>query len=1034
MGQRYAVLISSSRAPFMEEFFFDVVNMRQSLLNYGFAANNIFVLYGDGNDLADAAYPAAKYNLAPAIANMAAEITNVQQIFTDLSAGTNGFPQVTNQDLLFVYTFDHGGDEEPPGTPISTLCLNDGNMRADDFAKAVDQVNYAYRVFCMQQCFSGGFIPHLRNDRTVILTAADDNETASPADTEREIIADPVLGNVVYPHGEFNWHLFAALDGQSLDGVGVNADADGNTFLTMREVFDYIAGIESTWETPQYDDGNRDIGEKLRLNTVALMDIRFIIERSTFGEDEISARRVGNSAIVPNAFRVVVDGFNAADIGLTGSDSILPNLPWLTGGGGITIKPQGNTSSNGDYGPEEQRFTFHYDLDFGPNNDVFDFLGDSRLITLEVDFATFSASAQLELIKQPNPFILHGDPPYLSIDLRTFVVRANETKFGVTMGNAASDAPQFIQQVMKALTDGKGVAGGQSFDADLPLAQEASALYLQPTDGSEKVFNFALAKVRYIGTRGADDVRVFFRLLSTQSTSTAYDIPSGTNYPMMGSYRFWSDGKFGGKKIPLAGIGTGDKSNEYVTIPCFALPRVDSATTSMTDQLDSRTDASGNIFGNVQKITPNSDGSEVDTFFGCWLDTNQPTNKVLPINVVAGNEDGPFSAADDPRSIQEAIIRNGHQCLIAEIAFDPVEIPVGKDPSNWDKLAQRNIAWSPIGSAQAVSTFEIRPTPAATIQSGQMPDELMIDWGNTPRESLATIYLPAVKVADVLAMADQMYTTHQLEQVDDHTLQCPIGGITYIPIPTGTDINYAGLLSVDLPERLDPRQAFNIIVRQITNAFGQHPPEPPQIAISSNAPAATAIVLPDMTWRTVLGAFQLTIPVKTKAELLESEARQLSVLRWIQEAIPPDNRWYAVFNQYVGKIANRVDAFGGDSSQGEASPTGDWQKVRLCRTLAILCAVSLAVFLVALGIMTNWVAVAVIAVFLAAIAFTWVIQCQPQICNKLRVVAAGAGIGALILSILVLLGASSSQLVPVLCGAVALTVIAAVTGRSLKCF
>jgi hypothetical protein len=302
--------------------------------------------------------------------------------------------------------------------------------------------------------------------------------------------------------------------------------------------------------------------------------------------------------------------------------------------------------------------------------------------------------------------------------------------------------------------------------------------------------------------------------------------------------------------------------------------------------------------------------------------------------------------------------------------------------------------------------------------------------GNIPGESLATFYLPQVNVADVLAMANQMYTNHPLEKVDTHTLLCPTGAITYIPIPAGTDTDYAGLLSVDLPERLDPGQVFTITVRQVTNAFGHRPPEPPLLAMRP----ATSIVLPDMTWRTVLGAFQLTIPVKTKAELLESEARQLSVLRWIQEAIPPDNLWYAVFNQYVGKIANRVDAFGGDSSQVKASSTGDWQKVRLCRTLAVICAVSLAVFLIALSVMSNWVAVAVIAVFLVAIALTWVIQCQPQVCSKLRVIVAGAGIGASILAILVLFGASSPQLVPVLCGAVALTALTAVIGRSLKCF
>ncbi|MEN6317351.1 MAG: C13 family peptidase [Syntrophaceae bacterium] len=266
MGQRYAVLISSSHSPFCPEFFFDVVNMRQSLLDHGFLAGNIWLLYGSGSDYSSSSYPAVKYRPSPAITNLAATITNIQQIFTDLSQGTNGYPLLTDQDLLLVYTFDHGGDRDSANNAISVLCLNDGNMRADDFATAVNQVNYAYRIFWMQQCFSGGFVTHLANDRTVILTAASSTETAKPTDTEKESIADPTLGNVSYPHGEFNWHLLATLDGQTLSGTAVNADADGNSFLTMHEIFNYITTNDSRAETPQYDDGTRRLGDKLHLS------------------------------------------------------------------------------------------------------------------------------------------------------------------------------------------------------------------------------------------------------------------------------------------------------------------------------------------------------------------------------------------------------------------------------------------------------------------------------------------------------------------------------------------------------------------------------------------------------------------------------------------------------------------------------------------------------------------------------------------------------------------------------------------------
>lgn len=379
-----------------------------------------------------------------------------------------------------------------------------------------------------------------------------------------------------------------------------------------------------------------------------------------------------------------------------------------------------------------------------------------------------------------------------------------------------------------------------------------------------------------------------------------------------------------------------------MTIPCFANGRVDTTTTNMDQQTDEY---------NVHSITANADGSEVDTFYGCWLDTNQPfkadgitPNNVLPATLDAAFPDGPFTdLSNPPLPIQSSILKSLHQCVIAEIAFDPTPIPIGKDTSDWDKLAQRNIAWSDAGSAQGVTTFEIRPT-ATGLAAGQPPDELMIDWPSLPRGSSAQIYLPAVKAADILAMAKRLYSTHGLTQIDDHTLRCKTGGVTYVPIPPGGAVNYAGLLSVDVPNTARPGQAFDVVVRQVTNVFGRRPappPPPPQIQAGRRAPLrpgevfdvlafeteppAPAIAAPPATieWGQVTGAFQLTIPVKVKNTLLLPEERDLSTLLWIGQAIPNQSRWYPVFQRYLQTIANRVSVFGGDPSQISPSPTGD---------------------------------------------------------------------------------------------------------------
>ncbi len=518
---------------------------------------------------------------------------------------------------------------------------------------------------------------------------------------------------------------------------------------------------------------------------------------------------MGPSAIVTDVSRVIVDGFTAAQIGATSPASTL-NVGSPVAG--MTVECTGNFSATGSYGPQPQRFTFIYNLDFGtePSDPAFSFAGATEFLTLHVTVAGVSASGQIELIKQPDPYMLHGDPPWLSVDLPVFPMPKGKTKFGQTMGDATT-ANNFIQQVAFQLTKGGGTAGGQNFNdrAVLPSDEEGSTLYLTPTDEHMvPVFNFALARVRYIGLIGATTVRVFFRLFAAQQTSGIYDYPPGEQYRRAATNPE-------GQPIPLAGV----IEEEYVTIPCVALPRIDTTSQSMDQQTDSRTDGTGKLLGNIQNIAANAGGTEVDTFFGCWLDINQPfkpgsmrPNNVLPLKAT-GAVDGPFNhPGNPPVSIGQAIMRNLHQCLIAEVAFDPTPIPTGTDPSNWDKLAQRNLAWAPVGSAQAATNFEIRPS-TPTLPSGQKPDELMIDWNTTPVGSVCNIYLPAVTSDEILALASRMYTYHHLTRVDDHTIQTTTGGVTYVPVPRGTGSNYVGCMYITLPNAIRRGRTHSVVVR-----------------------------------------------------------------------------------------------------------------------------------------------------------------------------------------------------------------------------
>jgi hypothetical protein len=78
--------------------------------------------------------------------------------------------------------------------------------------------------------------------------------------------------------------------------------------------------------------------------------------------------------------------------------------------------------------------------------------------------------------------------------------------------------------------------------------------------------------------------------------------------------------------------------------------------------------------------------------------------------------------------------------------------------------------------------------------------------------------------------------------------------------------------------------------------------------------------------RRILGSFQITVPVTTKENILTREERALSVLRWIQPAIPRENRWHFVFERYAAQIADRVDALGGNAAAVGASGSGNWKQ------------------------------------------------------------------------------------------------------------
>jgi hypothetical protein len=305
----------------------------------------------------------------------------------------------------------------------------------------------------------------------------------------------------------------------------------------------------------------------------------------------------------------------------------------------------------------------------------------------------------------------------------------------------------------------------------------------------------------------------------------------------------------------------------------------------------------------------------------------------------------------------QTLLNGTHHCLVAEIASDEAPIlnssTVTLSPENSDKLGQRNLQFTasdnPGGAAshRIPQTFDVRPSLALIDAPGTLlnyPDELMIDWGNTPVGSTANIFWPQVNASDVLALAAKLYSHSELSSSDPHTISCPVtGGVTYVPIPPGSGDNFAGLLTIDLPTTVVAGQEFNVVVRRITtrrdvqtipgrqqvpviartdlpSAPGHDP-----LPLDTNQGAPFAVGKPVRNWRYVTGTFQIRIPVGTPATLLGPERNTLAIFKWRLLQMSPANRWYPVLQRFILYLGARVSELGGNPDAIPPSPLGYWE-------------------------------------------------------------------------------------------------------------
>ncbi|MDO9323478.1 MAG: M14 family metallopeptidase [Methanoregula sp.] len=633
--------------------------------------------------------------------------------------------------------------------------------------------------------------------------------------------------------------------------------------------------------------------------------------------DTFSSYEVDTTKDYDDAFYVIYDGFTPSALGVPGA---VPSIRFVDAGGDISSMSAVNTGfdlENPGALTTPQRISFTFRVHF---NDTSAFPADEvRDIYVEARLGGITDVALMHLIREPNPYMADGPVSWLSTDVRVFQLRPGEkihSSSAITLQDpdVIPDAPYNYIQGLVAELRGYGNADAPSFE-NLPVYQ--NELELSRTVGGVRVLNFAVAKVRYRSNiQDAVDVRAFFRAFNTMVSDLSYTRDTSAQ---MQNYRRTSSGT-----IPLLGINHFFSSvgNQITSVPYFAERRVDTAAQSMVVQLD-----------NTNKQTLVQAGAtETHTYFGCWLDFNQ-TDPQFPVNV-PGASDGPFT---DRVSILQ-LVRGIHQCLVAEIRFQPGTVdPIanGSTPASSDRLAQRNLAIVESDNPgiesthQVQHTFLLKPSPAArAVQFEALTtgterqtryDELVFRWHDLPRETIASLFLPDWNADEVIALNATLRPGPQiLNKVDAHTVSFSVCDITYLPIPGQNRDAMPGLLTLQLPLTVLVGQRFTVDVQQhtgLTSRIKQRPSEDTTKMREKQMPKMI-----DFSRRRVLGAFRVDVVVKSGEPLLQKLVRNLAVLRYIFQAIPATDSWHPVFGRYLLQLGDQISGLGVDPSLIPASP------------------------------------------------------------------------------------------------------------------
>src|SRR5450432_518872 len=707
--------------------------------------------------------------------------------------------------------------------------------------------------------------------------------------------------------------------GITVDGTGVSNDEIGDTCnneFAIVEMNGVHCNVQCYWSAAD------------KACIMPLGTLSFLINKNTFGKDEVNEAIKVNGGVFSNAFWLAlddysIDTFNSFKVAIPTPTGPFANLAGLhikpspaTPGGPTPAQPipvyedPNNTSLI-------QRIRFSFDVifdnplatPFPPSATTYDLTATFTTNGVTIPGVNSQDTVEFELVPGADPYFSSIDPndasavSYLSQDLRVFSVTQAESALP-----GESSAPTFstsqspydyIQALIGYLNGATAYTAPNLSDPlnGLPgqSGYETGDSSVTPLDASKKQnYNFAIARVRLTSdTQGpaslASNVRVFFRLWIAPSFDT--DFQPSTTYLSSPAYP-----ALAANPLPSsASLPPAPSGRAIRTTPFFA--------TSKAGTSDYDPSVPNNNIRDIQiPMVPGQD--TVWAYYGCFLDIYDASNNCS--------------------------YPGTHHCIVAEIAYDNAPLlfqsGVATNPGNTDKLSQRNLQITLSGNPGPMSThripqaFDTRPSLPFLDADGTVlnePDEMMIDWGNTPPGSKAQIYWPEVAANDVLELASRLYGTNLLTAVDANTIALTaVKGVSYVPIPAAQGKTFAGLFTVDLPLGVKAGQEFNIVVRRlatqtVTQVIIQKRDHAARHKAGQKGAGADSNT---KSWRYVTGAFHVKIPVTTEDLLLGPEENTLAIMKARLAAMSPAYRWYPVLKRYIEYVSGRVDGSGGNAT------------------------------------------------------------------------------------------------------------------------